>query len=167
MQLKINKISLWVVHLSVLLNILLLIADFTFPKNEKEIEIIDITTNGRDSNKSRKQSIFEFNDFTIYGNNDNLAILKRFTNNKYYVVKNKYLENRAFIKVFNTESLFTNKMFIGYHCYNSYFVYILFLAICTYIFLIYNYKDATIKNLLIYFTLPLSLVYIINIIVQF
>lgn len=167
MQLKIHKISLWVVHLSVLINILLLIADFTFPKKEEEIEIIDISTNGRDSNKSRKQSIFEFNDFTIYGNNENLAALKRFPNNKYYVVKNKYIENRTFIKVLNTDSLYTNKIFIGYHCYNSYFVYVIFLAICAYIFLIYNYKDATINKILIYFTLPISLVFIVNIIVQF
>jgi len=167
MHLKINKVSLWVVHLLVLLNVIFLIADFTFPKNEEEIKIVDITTKGRDSSKSRKQSIFEFNDFTIYGNNDNLAVLKRFPNNKYYVVKNKYLDNRAFIKVFNTESHYTNKIFIGYHCYNSYFIYVLFLAICAYIFLIYNYKDDTIKKLLIYFTLPLSLIFIINIIVQF
>lgn len=167
MQLKINKISLWLVHLLVLLNILLLIANFTFPKNEEEIKIIDITTKGRDSSKSRKQVAFEFNNFTIYGNNDNLSVLKRFPNNKYYIVKNKYLDNRAFVKVFNTENFYTNKVFIGYHCYSPYFVYLLFLAVFGYFYLIFNYKKDDFVKLIPYFALPVALVFLINIIVQF
>lgn len=53
MQLKINKISLWVVHLSVLINILFLIADFTFPKNEEEIFLEHVYTKGTDSRRSK------------------------------------------------------------------------------------------------------------------
>lgn len=91
MQIKFNEISLWVAHLLVILNILLLIANYTFPKNEEEIFLEHVYTKGFDSRRSKKQVIIEFDAFTMYGNNDVSKILDKNPENKYYLQKNVFL----------------------------------------------------------------------------
>ncbi|MBA5792270.1 hypothetical protein H1R17_07860 [Flavobacterium sp. xlx-214] len=162
-----NKISLWIVHLSVLLNILFLIVDFTFPKSEEEIFLEHVYTKGFDSRRSKKQVIIEFDTFTIYGNNDVSKILDKNPENKYYLQKNVFFNNRAFIKVFNEDSFYTNKVFIGYHCYNPYFIYLLFVAVMSYCYLFYNSTKKDFFKLIPYFAIPTAIVFLINIIVQF
>src|SRR5690606_6965702 len=104
MQLKINKISLWVVHLSVIINLLLVIIDYTFPKHEEEIFLEHVYTRGFDSRKSKKQVIIEFDKFIIFGNKDIAKVLDKNSENRYYLLKNKLLNNKAFLKVIYKQS---------------------------------------------------------------
>lgn len=167
MQSKINNVSLWVVHSLVLLNIFFLIVDFTFPKYEEEIFLEHVYTKGTDSRRSKKQVIIEFNNFTIYGNNGISKILDKSLENRYYLLKNKLLNNKAFVKVIYNQNNKTEQVFIGYHCYSPYFVYLLFLAVFGYFYLIFNFKKEDFFKLIPYFAIPITLVFIKNIIVQF
>jgi len=167
MHLKINKVSLWVVHLLVLLNIIFLIADFTLTKKEEEIFLEHVYTKGTDSRRSKKQVIIEFNNFTIYGNNGISKILDKSPENRYYLLKNNFLNNKAFVKVVYRKNAESKQVFVGYHCYNPYFVYLLFLTIPTYFFLLYNAKKNDFMRLIPYFAIPIGIVFFINIIVQF
>ena len=55
MKKKINKYSLWFVNVLAVLNIFLLVADFTFPKTQTEIFLDKITSRGVDGRKSKKR----------------------------------------------------------------------------------------------------------------
>lgn len=167
MRLKFNKISLWIVHLLVILNILLLIANYTFSKNEEEIFLEHVYAKGFDSRRSKKQVIIEFDAFTIYGNNDVSKILDKNPENKYYLQKNVFFNNRVFIKVKYKQIKKSEKVFIGYHCYNPYFIYLLFVAIMSYCYLFYNSTKKDFLKLIPYFAIPTAIVFLINIIVQF
>lgn len=114
-----------------------------------------------------KQVIIEFNNFTIYGNNGISKILDKSPENKYYLLKNKLLNNKAFVKVIYKKNAESEQVFIGYNCYNPYFVYLLFLTIPTYFFLVYNSRKDDFIKLITYFAIPVAIVFFINIIVQF
>lgn len=167
MNLKINNISLWTVHLSIFLNVIFLIADFTFPKYKEEVILEKVYTRGSDSRKSKKQVVLDFANLKIYGNNKISKVLEKDFKNTYYIQKNVFFNNRAFIEVVKGEGNVTKTIFIGYNCYNPYFIYLLFFAIPAYVFLIYNFRDNDLSNMIPYFAIPLALIFIINIIVQF
>jgi len=55
MKKKNNKYSLWFVNVLAVLNIFLLVADFTFPKTQTEIFLDKISSRGVDGRKSKNK----------------------------------------------------------------------------------------------------------------
>ncbi len=167
MKKKINKYSLWFVNVLAVLNIFLLVADFTFPKTQTEIFLDKITSRGVDGRKSKKQIIIKFDKLVFYGNTNVSKTLNGKSNNSYFLEKNKFLQNNVFVKVVNKDSGFSDSVFIGYHCYNAYFLYLLFLSLFCYAFLLYNLRASDFFNLIPYFSIPIGIVFLINILVQY
>ena len=97
MKKKINKYSLWFVNVLAVLNIFLLVADFTFPKTQTEIFLDKITSRGVDGRKSKKQIIIKFDKLVFYGNTNVSKTLNGNSNNSYFLEKNKFLQNNVFV----------------------------------------------------------------------
>lgn len=167
MKRDINKYSLWFVNTLALLNVFFLIADFTFPKTKTEIFLDKVTSRGVDGRKSKKQIIIKFDKILFYGNTNISKKLNGNTNNRFFLEKNKFLQNNVFVKVVNNDSGLSNTVFIGYHCYNPYFLYLLFLSLFCYAFLLYNYKARDFYKLIPYFSISIGIVFLINILVQY
>lgn len=162
-----NRVILIIVHLSFLLNVLLLVANFTFPKTAEKIYLEDVSSKGRDSHKSRKLYLAHFNDFTIYSNVKGASLYTVDDNYTFYTLKNNVLGNRVYIERVSEKDNTKSKAYIGYHCYNSYFVYFLFLGILAYVGLFFLSNDEESKKAIPYIAIPIIILFLINILVQF